>query len=173
MGRGHAEQLVPMIAGLPAKGKAGRILVSRGPGSFTGIRIGIATARALGIAWTAQVESYPTLALVAATAREDAPNTPLSVAMRAGHGEIFVQNIDAEGNPRDSAASLKPDEAAAACQHELVVGTMATAVATMIEKGKGVDVLPDARHAFALPQSIFSDDLSPAYGRGPDAKLPT
>ena len=40
LGRGHAEQLVPMIAALPDRGHAQRILVSLGPGSFTGVRIG-------------------------------------------------------------------------------------------------------------------------------------
>ena len=43
LGRGHAERLVPMIADLPEKGRADTILVSLGPGSFTGVRIGIAT----------------------------------------------------------------------------------------------------------------------------------
>ena len=51
IGRGHAERLVPMIAELPDKGRADRILVSLGPGSFTGVRIGLAAARALGLAW--------------------------------------------------------------------------------------------------------------------------
>jgi tRNA threonylcarbamoyl adenosine modification protein YeaZ len=66
IGRGHAERLVPMIAELPERGRAERVAVSLGPGSFTGVRIGLAAARALGLAWQAKVVGYPTLALVAA-----------------------------------------------------------------------------------------------------------
>ena len=40
LGRGHAERLVPMIADLPERGRASSIAVARGPGSFTGVRIG-------------------------------------------------------------------------------------------------------------------------------------
>ena len=46
VGRGHAERLVPMIAELPDGGRAEAILVDVGPGSFTGIRVGLAAARA-------------------------------------------------------------------------------------------------------------------------------
>ena len=78
LGRGHAEHLVPMIGALPDRGKAQRILVSLGPGSFTGIRIGIAVEGSLAIAWGAEVKGYPTLSLVAAMA---APTGPVTVSM--------------------------------------------------------------------------------------------
>ena len=92
LGRGHAERLIPMIAALPDKGRADRILVSLGPGSFTGVRIGIAAARALGVAWGAEVLGYPTLALVAVRAWQPDPR-PVTVCMNGGHGEWFVQNF--------------------------------------------------------------------------------
>jgi tRNA threonylcarbamoyladenosine biosynthesis protein TsaB len=65
--------LVPMIAALPDKGKAARIAVALGPGSFTGVRVGLAAARALALAWGAELVGYPTLALVAAMARAQRP----------------------------------------------------------------------------------------------------
>ena len=52
LGRGHAERLVPMIAELPDRGRAEEIRVSLGPGSFTGVRIGVAVARAAPAART-------------------------------------------------------------------------------------------------------------------------
>ena len=98
LGRGHAERLVPMISELPDKGRAERIAVSLGPGSFTGVRIGLAAARALGLAWRAEVVGYPTLALVAAMARASHPGA-LTVCMTGGHGEWFVQDFGADGLP--------------------------------------------------------------------------
>uniref|UniRef100_UPI00359301A6 tRNA (adenosine(37)-N6)-threonylcarbamoyltransferase complex dimerization subunit type 1 TsaB n=1 Tax=Blastomonas sp. TaxID=1909299 RepID=UPI00359301A6 len=53
LGRGHAERLIPMIAALPERGRADTILVNCGPGSFTGVRVGLAAARALALAWGA------------------------------------------------------------------------------------------------------------------------
>jgi tRNA threonylcarbamoyladenosine biosynthesis protein TsaB len=70
VGRGHAERLIPMIAELPERGRAERVLVDCGPGSFTGVRVGLAAARAFGLAWGAEVVGYSSLALIAATAFE-------------------------------------------------------------------------------------------------------
>jgi tRNA threonylcarbamoyladenosine biosynthesis protein TsaB len=66
VGRGHAERLMPMIAALPGGGRADSILVDCGPGSFTGVRVGIATARALALGWGVPVHGYSSLALLAA-----------------------------------------------------------------------------------------------------------
>ncbi|WP_313670251.1 tRNA (adenosine(37)-N6)-threonylcarbamoyltransferase complex dimerization subunit type 1 TsaB [Sandarakinorhabdus sp.] len=68
IGRGHAEALVPAIAALLAGRQADAIIVDIGPGSYTGIRIGIAAARALGVAWGVPVHGVSALSLVAAQA---------------------------------------------------------------------------------------------------------
>ena len=68
IGRGHAEALVPAIAELLAGRRADSIIVDIGPGSYTGIRIGIAAARALGVAWGVPVHGVSALSLVAAQA---------------------------------------------------------------------------------------------------------
>ena len=66
VGRGHAERLMPMIAALPNGGRADRIWVDCGPGSFTGIRVGIAAARGLGFGWGVPVQGFSSMALIAA-----------------------------------------------------------------------------------------------------------
>jgi len=173
LGRGHAEQLVPMIAGLPDKGRAQRILVSLGPGSFTGVRIGIAAARALGFAWGAQVLGYPTLALVAVMALEERGGNCVTVCMTAGHGEWFVQDFGADGMPAGVLASLTPDVAASGASGTLVAGSQALALAQRSAAGRpAIGLLPDAARVGLLPPALLTATIAPVYGRGPDARLP-
>jgi tRNA threonylcarbamoyl adenosine modification protein YeaZ len=171
IGRGHAERLVPMIAELPGKGRAGRVAVSLGPGSFTGVRIGLAAARALGLAWRAEVLGYPTLALVAAMARETHPG-PVTVCMTGGHREWFVQDFGADGLPERTLASLSLDSAAQAAGHSLVAGSQAHALVARRGSGTALSLLPDARKFVLLPPALLDSDPSPIYGRPPDARLP-
>ncbi|MDJ0978854.1 MAG: tRNA (adenosine(37)-N6)-threonylcarbamoyltransferase complex dimerization subunit type 1 TsaB [Erythrobacter sp.] len=169
LGRGHAEQLVPMIAALPDKGRAERIIVSLGPGSFTGVRVGLAAARALGVAWKAEVLGYPTLSLVAHAAlhRETGP---VSVCMNGGHGEWFFQNFAADGCPQDAARSLTPEQTRAADVHRVIAGNRASECAALFADDRTVlELLPDARDAHRLGPDRFTRDLRPIYGRAPDA----
>ncbi len=171
LGRGHAEQLVPMIAALPERGRAQRIAVALGPGSFTGVRVGLAAARALAFAWGADLVGYPTLAIVAAQAQAERPGTPVSAAMTGGHGEWFVADFDGDGLPEGSVVSLAPDMALAG-RHALVAGTQAAALVQRRGSGEALALWPDARALSSLPHGLLTGVVAPLYGRAPDARLP-
>ena len=172
LGRGHAESLLPMIAALPEKGRADRIAVSLGPGSFTGVRVGIAAARALGLAWKIEVLGYPTLALIAAQGRAGCGDVPFTAAMTGGHGEWFVQHFDAAGDPVATLASLTPEVAARTVQNEHIAGNQAQALVHLRGHGAAHSLLPDARQFSLLPHHLLTSAIAPIYGRAPDARLP-
>ncbi|HMP55392.1 MAG TPA: tRNA (adenosine(37)-N6)-threonylcarbamoyltransferase complex dimerization subunit type 1 TsaB [Novosphingobium sp.] len=170
LGRGHAEALVPMIAALPGNGRADRIAVALGPGSFTGLRVGFAAARALALAWGSEVVGYSTLALVAAMARAQRGAVPLAVVNTGGHGEWFVEAFDAAFATSRPLASLRP-EAALALPEALIAGSQAEALVSARGHGEALAILPDAR-AFPLLPPDRLGPAEPVYGRPPDAKLP-
>ena len=170
VGRGHAERLIPMIGALPGRGRADEILVDCGPGSFTGVRVGVAAARGLGLGWKIPVHGFHSLALIAAGGWPEGVET-LAVAIVGGHGQFFVQSFQA-GPMRalSDPVSLLPEAAAAALTAPLVIGSAAEALVALRGSGAAAEADPDARHALRLPAALRSARASPFYGRAPDAK---
>lgn len=164
VGRGHAERLLPMIADLPGRGRADRVLVDCGPGSFTGVRVGLAAARALGFAWGAQVHGYSSMALIAAQAAKGAHGPDeIAVTLTGGHGEWFVQCFRAHPVAMTTElASLPPDAARALIGSRAMFGSVEGAA----------PLLPDARAGLSLPRDLATLPPAPLYGRAPDAKIP-
>lgn len=193
MTRGHAEALVPMVQDIA--GVAGVSLsdieiigVTRGPGSFTGVRTGIAAARGFALAAGATAVGVSSLAAVAcAAAREiECPTTILCV-LDTRRTDYFAQLFDENGD-----ASMPPNVMEAAEIFELIgakepvlVGNAVPRLLSQypgdpgfIRRGSG-DGQPDPVDVAAIAEAILnkegvaSDTLSPLYLRLPEAKLPT
>ena len=168
IGRGHAEHLMPMIADMIEGHVPSHILVGVGPGSFTGLRIGIAAAHGLAIGWDVPVHGLSTLALIASGAPGDGP---VVVALAGGHGELFVQQFDRPRlKPLGPVANLPPEAAAQAFDAPLVVGTGAAALVEARGDGEALDLGPNAANALTLPSALRTLAPSPLYARAPDAR---
>jgi tRNA threonylcarbamoyladenosine biosynthesis protein TsaB len=96
MMRGHAEALMPMIAAvMNAAGMEfaalDRIAVTVGPGSFTGLRVGVAAARGIALAAGKPAVGLTTLAALAAPFFDMDDSKALLAAIDARHGQVYMQ----------------------------------------------------------------------------------
>ena len=168
IGRGHAERLVPMIAEMLSGRTADKIVVGVGPGSFTGIRVGIAAAHGLAIGWDAELRGMSSLALLAAGAKTVGE---VAVAVAGGHGELFVQQFDAVAREETTdLLNLGAQEASAAMSAKVVVGSGAAQLVTARGWGEARETWPSAADALKLPEKLRSLPAKPIYARAPDAK---
>ena len=168
IGRGHSERLVPMLAEMLNGRKATRILVGVGPGSFTGIRVGIAAAHGLAIGWDAELAGISSLALLAAGVERTGE---VAAAILGGHGELFVQQFDSHGEASSPLANLPPTSAAASTSADLVVGSGAQQLVDVRGWGEAREAWPSAANALKLPQNLHSLPAKPVYARAPDARV--
>jgi tRNA threonylcarbamoyladenosine biosynthesis protein TsaB len=186
--RGHAERLMPMIAEVMAEAGLAfadidRIAVTTGPGSFTGVRVGIAAARGLALASGRPVVAATSLAVMAqqAAALLDQGRAArlLAVALDARRGMVFLQLFDAAHGELGPPVLLAPEGVPALVEGRpvMVVGSAAGAVAEAINAagGNAQALLPDLQpRARALAQMADRlapvSPLRPLYLRPPDVK---
>jgi tRNA threonylcarbamoyladenosine biosynthesis protein TsaB len=168
IGRGHAERLMPMIEELLAGRSPSQILIGCGPGSFTGLRVGLAAAHGMAIGWDIPLAGMSSLALLAAGAPGDGP---VAAAMSGGHGELFVQAFDRSPlAATGELLNLPPEAAASAVAMPLVVGSGAALLVGARGSGKAFDLCPSASNALLLPATLRTLEPRPLYGRAPDAR---
>lgn len=172
--RRHAELLAPMIhrvlaEAATAPGDITDIVVGVGPGAFTGLRVGIATACALGDAWDVPVRGVVTLDVVAAASGLD---DTFAVVMDARRREVYWATYTGAGERDSGPFVAPPDEVVAAVGDRPVVGAGSTPFADLFRDVRGPE-LPRAGVLTQLAHRRISDGLPmlsahPVYLRRPD-----
>lgn len=107
MTRGHQERLAPLVAEVVAEAAVGfdrldRVAVTRGPGSFTGLRVGLAFARSLALARGLPCVGAGTLEALAVET-----GGAVLAAISAPQGRLYVQRFEA-GAPAAEAVLVQP-----------------------------------------------------------------
>src|SRR5215813_191021 len=103
MKRGHAEALMPLIArvmhqsGLPFAA-LDRIAVTTGPGSFTGLRVGLSAARGIALAAGKPAVGLTTLSCYAAPVVSEGGEHPVISAIDARHDQVYFQVVAGNGS---------------------------------------------------------------------------
>ncbi len=183
--RGHAEALMPLIARVMAHADMpfsalDRIAVTTGPGSFTGLRVGISAARGIALAAAKPAIGLTTLAAYAAPYIAHDDKTGVVVAIDARHQHVYLQIFGPGGRtlvaPR--IASVSDAVRAAATGPVRIVGTGANMLAAawpareippaLVDDKRAPDIVWVGRLAAAADETIESP--KPLYLRAPDAQ---
>lgn len=183
--RGHAEALMPMIARV--LNRAGlefaaldRIAVTTGPGSFTGLRVGIAAARGIALAAGKPAVGLSTLAAYAAPLIAADDTLPVVSAIDARHDHVYLQVFGPGGRtivaPR--LAPLREALRVAATGAPRLIGTAAAMLAAAWPAGERAPSLVDARRApdidWVARLGAAAEETGvppkPLYLRAPDAQ---
>ncbi len=158
MATGQAERLFPALDELLARvgityPDLTRIAVTTGPGSFTGLRIGLSAARGLGLALDIPVLGIPSLLALSLSAQCD----PVAVLLDAKRGEAYFQSFSGPAIPIRDAALLPMDEA------QKLVPQGAGVITSPL-----VDIAAMARFAVTAEPALYPPEA--AYIRDADAK---
>lgn len=189
MTRGHATELLPMVeavldkAGLEVN-DLDALAVTVGPGAFTGLRIGLASARGFGAASGLPVIGVTTLETLAYGVGEQ--DCPVLCALDAKRADLYAQLFDGTGKAVSEPVARLPEHVVDLLEEgmkKVVVAGDSFARLKDLLAHKGIEAvasditLPDARHVVeiaalrGLPQASQSRP-SAFYIRPPDAEIP-
>lgn len=183
-GRGQAERLMPMIESvMAAAGTAytalDRIAVTCGPGSFTGVRIGIAAARGLALAIGRPAIGISTTAALAAAIgdaeRRDAD--AILAVIDSQRGDVFAQSFDRDGREQGPVVTCAREALAAMMgdRHVVVVGDAADAVLPALRSASRARTSalcdPEIVARLAATRPVDPAGPAPIYVRAPDVTV--
>ena len=187
-GMGHSRRLMPavdfLLRGLEiAPSGVEGFAVTAGPGSFTGLRVGLACVQGLALASGRPCVALGTLDVLAA--RIAGAGDTLVAVMDAHRGEVYVGTYDAAARPRGEPVTAAPDAAFAALPAGAAfIGNGAERYREAIERAVREAVFP-ARSAFlagtlgriaepllAAGRGVSASELRPLYLRGTGAAQP-
>jgi tRNA threonylcarbamoyladenosine biosynthesis protein TsaB len=185
MTRGHAEALIPLIARVMDQAKIefadlDRIAVTVGPGSFTGLRVGISAARGISLAAGKPAYGVTTLAAYAAPPLASDDTVPVAAVIDARHDHVYLQVFGRSGRtlvaPRIASVTEAIRSAAAAPAR--IVGSAAKLLAAawpaseaapkLIDEQPAPDIVWIARLGVTAVEGQGSP--KPLYLRTPDAQ---
>jgi tRNA threonylcarbamoyladenosine biosynthesis protein TsaB len=185
MKRGHAEALMPLIARVIKQAgiaftRLDRIAVTTGPGSFTGLRVGLSAARGIALAADKPIVGLTTLAAYAAPVVSVNQGHPVISAIDARHDHVYFQVVSGDGGslipPRVAPIEEALDASRFGAPH--LVGNAARILADRWPADAPPPFRVDAQPApditwLAWLGAAVSPDSAPArpyYLRAPDAK---
>jgi len=185
MKRGHAEALMPLIVQTMQSARLSfmaldRIAVTTGPGSFTGLRVGISAARGIALATGRPAVGLTTLSAYAAPIVSTNKSDPIISAIDARHDRVYFQIVAGDGSPlvRPEVASIDEAIAASCFGAPCLVGNAAKTLADRWPKDAPAPVAIDTQAApdiawVARLGAAADPETTPArpfYLRAPDAK---
>jgi tRNA threonylcarbamoyladenosine biosynthesis protein TsaB len=188
MKRGHAEALMPLIARVVKEAGVtfaalDRIAVTTGPGSFTGLRVGLSAARGIALAAGKPVVGLTTLTAYAAAVVSESGQNPIISAIDARHDHVYFQVVsgDAGSLIRPRVAPVEEALEASRFGAPLLVGNAAKILGDRWPASAPTPVQIDPQPApdigwVAWVGAAVDPDTAPArpyYLRAPDAKPQT
>lgn len=185
MKRGHAEALMPLIAGVMKDAglpfaALDRIAVTTGPGSFTGLRVGLSAARGIALAAGKPVVGLTTLSAYAAPLIGEDEASPIISAIDARHDQVYFQVVSGDGTPLVEPRVAPVAEALDAARFgaPYLVGNAAAILAARWPEDAAAPLKVDAQAApniawvawLGAAADPATATARPFYLRAPDAK---